>query len=267
MARLEGASLHTGREASVELTATSGPSCFATSDARVPIAPSTIVRTDHGVCISLGDNGARIDLVEHLAAAVGGLGLFEGVNARVDGGEPPLLDGGAARFVEALIALGVGHSPSRLVISRAWDFSLGATRYELRPSRELVIEVDIEFDHASIGKQSARWDGDPVDFAERIASARTFGFIRDAAALRAAGRASHVDLEAVVVIDEHGPIAGGFRGVNEPARHKLLDLIGDLTLRGGPMSGVIRATRPGHTATHAMLDVAFRDGVIRAHGA
>jgi UDP-3-O-[3-hydroxymyristoyl] N-acetylglucosamine deacetylase len=264
MSRLDGVSLHSGRESSVEIETTSGPSCFEAFDTRAPIAASTIVRTDQGVCVSLGEGGPCIDLVEHLAAAIGGLGLIDGVLARVEGGEPPLLDGGALGFVEVLIGLRLSPAPPTLVVTRRSSFSIGSTQYELLPSSETAIEVSIEFDHAAIGIQSARWEGDPLDFATRIAPARTFGFVRDADALRAAGRAASVDLDAVVVLDDRGPIAGGFRGESEPARHKLLDLIGDLTLRGGPVLGVIRATRPGHAATHAMLDVAFRDGVIRA---
>jgi UDP-3-O-acyl-N-acetylglucosamine deacetylase len=267
MPRLDGVSLHSGREASVEFAITAGPSCFEAHGARSLINEATLVRTDHGVCVSLGEGGPQVDLVEHLAAAVGGLGLLDGLIARVVGGEPPLLDGGAALFVEALRSLGISPVSSKLEIVRSWSFSLGASQYELAPSRGTRLDVAIEFDHPAIGRQAASWEGDPDDFARRIAPARTFGFVRDAEALRAAGRAASVDLEAVVVLDERGPIAGGFRGEHEPARHKLLDLLGDLTLRGGPVRGVTRATRPGHSATHAMLDAAFRDGVIRAHDA
>ena len=280
--RLSGLSLHSGRSTSVELSRIDGPSCIEADGCRAQLGSLSISRTDHGVCVALGaleQSAPRVDLIEHLAAALGGLWLLDGVLATIVGGEPPLLDGGAARFVEALETLGVSPVSARYEVTRDWSFDLGSTRYDLSPYtlsapteeiqnrqsfRPTQIDIEIDFAHPAIGAQHASWGGDAHDFATQIAPARTFGFLRDAEALRAASRATHVDTNAVVVLDDHGPIAGKFSSANEPARHKLLDLIGDLTLRGGPPQGRIHALRPGHAATHAMIDAALREGVLRS---
>ena len=109
----------------------------------------------------------------------------------------------------------------------------------------------------------ATWSGDRADFVARIASARTFGFAHEVDALLARGLAQHVAASSVVVIApdviHH---AGRPFTADEPARHKLLDLIGDLYAHGGPFRGRIHATRPGHAATHAAMARAREEGVI-----
>jgi UDP-3-O-[3-hydroxymyristoyl] N-acetylglucosamine deacetylase len=112
-------------------------------------------------------------------------------------------------------------------------------------------------------RQRATWDGDAAAFMARIAPARTFGWAHELDALRAVGRASAVDLASVLVFDERGPISGCRPPEpDEPARHKLLDLVGDLTLHGGPPLGIIDAFAPGHTATHAVVVRALSLGVL-----
>jgi UDP-3-O-[3-hydroxymyristoyl] N-acetylglucosamine deacetylase len=111
--------------------------------------------------------------------------------------------------------------------------------------------------------KTARWDGDPRDFRERIAAARTFGFAHEVEALAARGLASHVAPESVVVF---APDAVLFSGrpftADEPARHKLLDLAGDLFVHGGPPIGRVIAHRPGHAATHAAMRDARSMGIV-----
>jgi UDP-3-O-[3-hydroxymyristoyl] N-acetylglucosamine deacetylase len=208
-------------------------------------------------------DGASIDLIEHLAAAVGGLGAFDGVAARVFGGEIPLLDGGALAITHALGSLEIPRAAARSRIAEVSHFETGGARYELRPGDHVDISVEIDFAHPAIASRHAAWSGEPTEFSARIAPARTFGFARDAASLRASGRAKAVDLESVVVFEERALAAGSeLRGEDEPARHKLLDLVGDLTLHGGPPLGSVRAFRPGHTANHLMMRAALASGAI-----
>ncbi|MFO0661159.1 MAG: UDP-3-O-acyl-N-acetylglucosamine deacetylase [Polyangiaceae bacterium] len=259
---LKGRALHSGATASIALTTIDARSCLAAEGVSAALGSLEVVRTDLGVCVSLSSQGPKIDLVEHVAAALGGLWMLDGVRIEVEGPEPPLLDGGARELSHALLSMGVTPSESRMSVTRAWSFAKGDSVYELLPAHETTIDVTIEFAHAAIGRQSARWSGDRDEFVREIAPARTFGFLKDAEKLRAAGRAAFVDTASVVVLDERGPIEGELQWANEPARHKLLDLIGDITLRGGPFRGVVRALRPGHTATHAMIDAAVREGAI-----
>ncbi len=259
--RLVGVGLHGGRSASVRVSRCDGWSRFLASGEAVELGAPTIVRCDQGVSIAVG--AATLDLVEHAAAALGGLGLREGVSLEVEGGEVPLLDGGAAELVRALSSLGVAPSPPRLVVTRAWETSIGASRYALEPSEGVELACEIEFEHRAIGAQRAVFHGDPAEFAREIAPARTFGFARDHAALLARGRARAVPLDAVIVFDDEGVTPGcRLAWPDEPARHKLLDLIGDLALYGGPPRGRVVATRPGHAATHALVRAALATGAL-----
>jgi UDP-3-O-[3-hydroxymyristoyl] N-acetylglucosamine deacetylase len=142
---------------------------------------------------------------------------------------------------------------------------IGESRYELARIADddaVALEVVIDFGDARIAPE-ARWDGDPEDFRARIATARTFGFEHELGDLLARGLASHVTPESVVVFTkEHVLSSGAPVAADEPARHKLLDLIGDLYLHGGPPRGRLRALRPGHAATHAVMVRALDEGLV-----
>lgn len=258
---LRGIALHRGGPAEVRLRAARGPIVIAQRTAEARLDELSPVRTDRGVTAATADGRVRIDLIEHLLAAVGGLGIAGGLRVETDDDELPLLDGGAARFAEAIAALDLPRGRA-LRVARAGSFEHGASRYRFTPGSAPRVAVDIEFP-PPVGRQRARWDGDPADFAARIAGARTFGWAHELAALRAAGRAAEVDLASVLVFDGAGVIEGCRPpGADEPARHKLLDLIGDLALHGGPPAGSVEASLPGHTATHAVVREAIARGVL-----
>jgi UDP-3-O-[3-hydroxymyristoyl] N-acetylglucosamine deacetylase len=126
------------------------------------------------------------------------------------------------------------------------------------------VGLEVAVEYPETGPEAASWHGDRGDFLERIAPARTFGFLREAALLFDSGRARHVDPQAVLVFDAQGGVVGSSRppGPAELARHKLLDLIGDLYLYGGPPLGRLRASRPGHRATHAVVRQALAEGIL-----
>jgi UDP-3-O-[3-hydroxymyristoyl] N-acetylglucosamine deacetylase len=261
---LVGVALHGGHPSRIVLTRAVGPIVLARHGAEARLDELCATRTDHGVTAASADGRIAIDLVEHLLAALGGLGVREGVRVSVDDGEPPLLDGGARRFAEALVAIGAPlEAPPGLRITRPATLSGGgASTYRFLPGTRTRLHVAVRF-RAPIGDEEASWDGDPRDFLERIAPARTFGWVDEHAALLAKGRARGVDLDGVLVLSDAGPVAGC--RPNEPgeiARHKLLDLIGDLTLHGGVPEGTIEAFAPGHGATHRVMAEALRTGIL-----
>jgi UDP-3-O-[3-hydroxymyristoyl] N-acetylglucosamine deacetylase len=141
---------------------------------------------------------------------------------------------------------------------------LGTSSYAFRPGATVALEVEIDFAEAAIGIQRAAWGGDAESFVADIAWARTFGFRRDGPALMRAGRAGGVDPSVVMVLDEAGAVEppGLPARPGEFARHKLLDLVGDLYLFGGPPIGEVRATRPGHAATHRAVAEALERGIL-----
>jgi UDP-3-O-[3-hydroxymyristoyl] N-acetylglucosamine deacetylase len=261
---LRGTALHRGGPAEVRLRGAPGPLRIAQRGAEARLDELRPVRTDRGVTVATEDERIRVDLIEHLLAAVGGLGVAGDLVVEV-GDELPLLDGGALRFAEALTGLGRRGRP-RLRVAREAEIEHGRSRYRFAPGPSPCVRVEIDFP-APVGRRSAAWDGDPADFVARIAPARTFGWMHELAELRAAGRAAAVDLESVIVFGEGAPVGRGRPpDPDEPARHKLLDLIGDLALHGGPPLGLVDAFAPGHTATHAVAKRALSLGVLQEIG-
>jgi UDP-3-O-[3-hydroxymyristoyl] N-acetylglucosamine deacetylase len=269
---IAGWGLHGGAPSSIRFVAHDGPVVLRAGGIDIPIAELRVVDTIRSTTVENASGSVRVSTIEHVCAALGGLGIHEGVAVVLEGPEPPLADGGARRYADALRALralgGQGLRASRpsLRVARDGVIAIGESRYELRCAASDVdaveLEVLLEYEDERIARE-ARWSGDPEDFRERIATARTFGFEHEVSELLARGLASHVTPESVVVIGKDRVLAAGAAfTADEPARHKLLDLVGDLYLHGGPPRGRVRATRPGHAATHEVMRRALADGVV-----
>lgn len=211
--------------------------------------------------VSLGPGGPRVSTVEHLFAALDALGLLEGVVIDVEGGELPLLDGGAKAYGDALARLGAPCAPRRLRVAREAELAVGESVYGFSPAPVVRVEVTVDFSDPRVHAR-ASWDGSALDFAERIAPARTFARSSDLVDLADAGLARHVDPESVVLIGDEILCAGRPFSADEPARHKLLDLVGDAAIYGGVPVGALRVLRPGHRANHEALSRARRDGIL-----
>jgi len=271
--RLEGFALHAGTRAAVTLAAHDGPIAFERDGRRASVENLRVARTDFGVSVT-DDRGFELDLVEHLFAALGGLGIRRGVVASVEGPELPILDGGARVFADALLRLQSRPSPPDLFVARAGRLEWEESSYEFEPLPEVDLAVEISFEHPAIGTQRARWDGSPRSFRESIAPARTFGFAGQRADLEELGRARlaaegdetnrgrrWAALREAVIVFDASPAPPRMLE-NEIAKHKLLDLIGDLALHGGPPVGRVFARRPGHTATHRIVRRALDSGIL-----
>jgi UDP-3-O-[3-hydroxymyristoyl] N-acetylglucosamine deacetylase len=180
----------------------------------------------------------------------------------VTGPEVPLLDGGARELALAIAALSPGHSTPALTVVQEGTIHVGSSRYVFEHADGICVEVHVEFE--GVGAESASWDGSAERFLSEIAPARTFGFRREAAELRASGRAAHVDPHAVIVLEDDGSVVAPGRppGEGELARHKLLDLLGDFFLFAGPARGRLVATRPGHAATQRAIRQALEYGLL-----
>ena len=212
----------------------------------------------------LGDAaGPLCSTAEHVLAALAGLGVDNAV-IEIDGAEAPIMDGSAAPFVAAIDQAGVVTlpAPRRYIrvlkpVRVAMDDAYG----ELRPnSNGFRIELDIDFNHPLIGRQGVALDIDPATFRRELASARTFGFMRDVARLWSAGYALGASFENTLVVNESRLLnPDGLRFADEFARHKALDVIGDLALAGAPLLGVFRSVRGGHKLNHAVLSALMAD--------
>lgn len=260
---VEGRGLHTGAPSRVTLGRCAGATRLAANGVERSVRELTVAKTKRATTVS----EPRVSTVEHLFAALAALGLHEGIAIAVEGPELPLLDGGAARWCEGLAKLEAKACEARLVVVKDGVVEIGRSRYELLRSDALTeVRVLVAFDDARLERE-ASWLGESQDFVARIAPARTFAFANEIDELTSQGLASHVDPESVVVIAPDAIHAAGRPFVaDEPARHKLLDLVGDLFLYGGPPIGRIVATRPGHGATHTVMRRAFELGLVAQSG-
>ncbi|CAN5798526.1 UDP-3-O-acyl-N-acetylglucosamine deacetylase [soil metagenome] len=210
---------------------------------------------------------ASIATVEHVMSALAAAGVSD-VRITLDAGEPPMMDGSALPLALEIARVGTvacaGSTPHvPLVVRERVAIEEGATKIEAIPlgagiPAALRCEYHLDFGPgAPIPPQHAAWTlahaaPDLASYTREIAPARTFSTRREAEVLRAAGMFVHVRPGEVLVIDAAGPIETRLRFPDEPARHKVLDMLGDLALAGRPIVALIRAERTGHAMNHRM---------------
>jgi UDP-3-O-[3-hydroxymyristoyl] N-acetylglucosamine deacetylase len=211
------------------------------------------------LCMRLGSGEASISTIEHLMAALRGLGV-DNVAIDVDGTEIPAMDGSAAGFVEAIDEAGIValRAPRRSIEIRApVRIADGAAWAELSPAPAGGFSMDVEISYAAapIGRQRRRMLLTRASFRAEIARARTFGFLSDAERLWREGRALGASLDNTIVIaDGRALNPQGLRFSDEFVRHKMLDVLGDLALAGAPIIGAFRSYRGGHGLNHALVE-------------
>jgi UDP-3-O-[3-hydroxymyristoyl] N-acetylglucosamine deacetylase len=265
--RIEGIGLHTGELSRVTLRRSGGPARLRAGQVDVTLDALEVVATARATTVATragrGAGDLRVGTVEHAFAALAGLGLYDGVTLEVEGPELPLLDGCASAWCAALARLGLSPVGPRLRVTRAATYDIGPSHYELAPSGGgIEVTVRVDFDDPRLAPH-ATWTGDAADFVARVAPARTFALAREIDELARRGLARHVDPTCVVVITPDAILhAGRPFTADEPARHKLLDLMGDLYLHGGPAVGRFLASRPGHAANARAIGRAIEDGVL-----
>ena len=219
------------------------------------LQPSQVCETQ--LCTALKLDQRRLATVEHLLAALAGVGLTA-VTLLVEGDEIPLLDGSAQPWVEAIAEAGLQGLGSRPVpepLSRPITLQHGQSFVTALPSDRLRLAAAIEFPQAAIGRQFFSLELTPEAFVRDIAPARTFGFREQVEQLRAAGLIQGGALDNALVCDGDHWLNPPLRFADEPVRHKLLDLLGDLALAGLPQAQVFafRGSHGLHTALAAAL--------------
>lgn len=211
----------------------------------------------------LGNKRCSVHTVEHVLAAVSAHGIDD-LTIAMDGPEPPILDGSAAAFFEALSSAGLATlegQPDYLMLREPVRIIDGDSVYEAYPSSELELDVTIEFSHPIIGRQSSRVGVTRETFGSELASARTFGFIREVEQLRGKGLIKGASLENAVVLDDSTVVSGPLRWSDEFVRHKMMDCVGDLALAGAHVRARIVALRPSHRGTVTLVRELVRMGV------
>jgi UDP-3-O-[3-hydroxymyristoyl] N-acetylglucosamine deacetylase len=265
---LTGTGVHSGAPVSISLYPADGDTglrfLLSNSDGEsTEIAADQRWVTGVTLCTVLGDgNGASVATVEHLLAALRGLGVDNAL-IEIDSPEVPIMDGSAANFVEAIDEVGLAEldSPRRflkvlkpIVVEDSGAFG------ELTPHNGFHLDIEIEFDTPLIGCQKIEIDINPGSFRRELSRARTFGFMKDVECLWAAGLALGASLDNTVAIGEDRIInREGLRYADEFVRHKALDAVGDLALAGAPILGAYRSRRGGHRLNSLVLKAMFAD--------
>lgn len=200
---------------------------------------------------TLGRGAAQVTLVEHALAALAGLRVDNCV-VEVSGAEPPGLDGSARGFVEALLGAGVAAQPAERsvwAVEAALTVSAGGGTLTIHPPSGPRLSLTYFLDYgrgAAIGRQVATHGLAPGRFARELSACRTFVLEREAEELRRQGIGRHATAADLLIFGERGPIGNRLRFANEPARHKVLDMVGDLSLVGVDLCGHVVAYRSGH---------------------
>jgi UDP-3-O-[3-hydroxymyristoyl] N-acetylglucosamine deacetylase len=217
------------------------------ADQLIPAELDSAATFDYATTLKRGN--VSIGTVEHVLAAAAGLGL-DNCLIEIEGPEVPILDGSALPFVRLFHAAGFERQDALvrpLSLDRPVELLRDGKRMSFEPGAPgLTIRYEIDFPHPFVGQQELTYTLRAEEFASRIAPARTFGFAREVAQLRARGLARGGSLHNAVVLDDTGILSGPLRFRDEFVRHKVLDLIGDLALLGRPLNGVIHARKAGH---------------------
>jgi UDP-3-O-[3-hydroxymyristoyl] N-acetylglucosamine deacetylase len=256
-----GVGVHTGR--AVEVTLAPGAPDTGVIFVRTDVAdvdPVVIARADRVRDTRLGtvignEAGVTVATIEHLMATLCGLGVDNAV-VSMDGPETPIMDGSCEPFVRLIDRAGRRPQPVRrqyLEILEPIEVFDGEKRASLLPADGFEVAFEIAFDAPAIGRQRIDLTIDEPAFRRELADCRTFGFLHEVEALRAAGLARGGSMDNVVVIDGGAVLNPlGLRRPDEFVRHKALDAVGDLYLLGAPLLGRFEGLYSGHALNNAL---------------
>lgn len=251
-----GVGIHSGVQAQLHIkpASTGEGLCFFRTDLnhRIPVSPAYVLSTARATL--LGDTRGYIKTPEHLLAACAGLGLTDLV-IEIDAEEVPILDGSSLAFIQGMKAAHLCMSDvsvQPLVITTPVVVSEGEGMVIALPSSEPRYTYTLDYPATFIGSQISSWPLTEAIFEAEIAPARTYGFFKEVEALLKNGLAKGGSLENAVIIGETGYMTP-LRFPDELARHKVLDLIGDMVLLGRPILGHLIGIKSGHSLNAKMV--------------
>lgn len=261
--KLRGPGLFTGEVAELVLEPAdpgNGITFIREQDGRRAPIPATVhhvMKRPRRTCIHNGT--LCVETIEHIMAALSGMEINNATITVRGGatGEIPMGDGSAAIFVEAIQEAGIVEQTAPLeplIIRKPIHISDGNASLAALPGPLDRLEIIYDFQAPlPIGHQIFAYDLGVQNFADDLAPARTFVFEAEAHELRSRGMGLHLTPRDLLVLSERGPIDNRYRFTDECARHKALDLLGDLYLAGRPVRGRIIANRSGHNLNHQLV--------------
>jgi UDP-3-O-[3-hydroxymyristoyl] N-acetylglucosamine deacetylase len=269
LVRTVGIGMHSGLK--VELVLRPAPENTGAVFRRIDVEPPVEVKAEPAAVIdtrmatTLGRDGVTIATVEHLASALAGLGI-DNVYVDVDAAEIPIMDGSAATFVFLIQSAGIveQNAPKRFVrVKKPIEIRDGDKWARLEPHFGYKLKFSIAFNHPAIDatEQTVEVDFAREPFTQSVARARTFGFVNDVEALRAAGLGLGGSFENAIVMDEYRVLnIDGLRSGDEFAKHKILDAVGDMYMLGRPLMASYVAHKSGHALNNRLLRALLADG-------
>ncbi len=254
----EGIGLHTGRHSKVRLRPASRDTgiIFIRTDKDLAIRASINSVTDTAFSTTLGYNGTKIRTVEHILAALYGLGI-DNLFIEINGPEIPILDGSSIELTNLILKGELAKQSKKrpyIRITNPVVLTDGYAKIVALPHNGRRITYMIHFNHHLLGEQKLSLELTEKNFVIEVAPARTFGFLKDVDYLKANGFARGGSFDNVIILGESSILnSSGLRFKDEFVRHKILDLIGDLSLAGFPIYGHIIASKSGHTTNLKFL--------------
>ena len=254
---LEGAGIHTGKKARLVLLPAPADTGVTFLKGDLPQRPA--VRAVLGNIVStnrrtaLASDGVRIETVEHFLASMFVLGI-DNCLVEIDGPEVPALDGSALPYYNLLLKAGVRELDAprgEVTVRSPVEVSSGEASIRMLPAKGLSVLYRLSFPQVAL-EQVIDFAIEPGTFAKEIAPARTFVLEEEIEGLRRAGYGKGADESNTVVVSPDGP-RNEMRFPDEPARHKVLDLLGDLFFVGGELAGRIECERSGHALNRELV--------------
>jgi UDP-3-O-[3-hydroxymyristoyl] N-acetylglucosamine deacetylase/3-hydroxyacyl-[acyl-carrier-protein] dehydratase len=253
--QLDGVGLHLGVPCRLTFLPAPSGAGIVFRRADLPGSPLIAARVEQAVLTErrtqLGREPVAVHTVEHVLAAILARELDD-VVIELSGPEPPVMDGSAQPFVEALREAGIAEQPGDVQYLRLPSpvrVCDGDSVYEAVPSSAFELDVTIDFPHPLIGKQRGEYQVTSESFERELARARTFGFVHEVDALRAKGLIRGASTQNAVVVGDEGVIENELRWPDEFVRHKAMDCVGDLALAGARVRARVRTTKPSHRGT------------------
>lgn len=250
---ISGHGLHSGRSISMRLRpapCNTGVVFIRTDKGNVRIKASISSVADTTFATTLASEGVRIGTVEHLLAALAGLNV-DNAYVEINGPEVPIMDGSAYSFVSRIMECGIAKQEKAVSYIRILSPIVvmeGHSQIAITPYEGTRITYRLFYTHPAFGEQKMGIDITTTSFLNELATARTFGFLRDVEMLKSRGLAQGGSLDNAIVLGEKEVINGDMlRFKDEFVRHKILDAVGDLSLIGLPIYGHIIANKSGHT--------------------
>ena len=229
----------------------------------IPASFQHVARVSYAT--SLMRQGVLISTTEHLLSALYSMTIDNAI-IEIDNLEVPILDGSSLPWVLLLREAGVKKLRRQrryLRLTREISVEGNGKRIRMLPSDRFVLNCDVYFDHPIVGRQKLEFEVTPDKYSEEIAPARTFGFEHELDQMRNMGLIRGASLENAVCFTKEGVLnPEGLRYANEPVRHKVLDLIGDLALIGRPILGQVIAERAGHAMHVALVSKIMSDPTL-----